>query len=512
MRHLKDLRAFVSELEAIGEIQQIDAEVDWNLEIGAIIRRSYDLRAPAPLFNNIAGYEDSGFRVLGAPGALSSEAHPLARIALALGLPATATGQQIVEAVAAARGKPGIPPVSVPAQEAPCKQNVARGRDVDLLQFPVPLIHAPDGGRYIQTYGMNIVKTPDGSWTNWSVNRMMIAGKNELGCLIPPFQHLGMIRALWTKLGQPMPIVMATGVEPSLPFAGGMPLPEGADESHFLGALFGEPIEVTRAETGDLPVPAAAEIVIEGHIAVDDTAMEGPMNEYPGYNASQASPKALFRVSAVTWRNDAILPVVAAGPPVEEDHTVTGVMHAGELLHEFRQAGLPVASVWFNLESAKHWLLVAVRSDWPDTYISSAELARTIGDIAFTGKTGAGVPKVLLVEDDIDITDVNEVVWAFATRSHPEHGQVTFPAELTDPLATYLDGEEAHSFHAAKVVHNCLLADRFVADQRPVKGSFQNAWPPEIQQRVLDRWAAYGYSGRAATNGSPAAAAEVAGI
>jgi 4-hydroxy-3-polyprenylbenzoate decarboxylase len=290
-----------------------------------------------------------------------------------------------------------------------------------------------------------------------------------------------------------MPIVMATGVEPGLPFVGGMPLPEGADESHFLGALFGEAIEVTPAETVDLPVPATAEIVVEGHIAIDETAMEGPMNEYPGYNARQASPKAVFHVSAVTWRDQAILPVVAAGPPVEEDHTVIGVMHAGELLHELREAGLPVASAWFNLESAKHWLVVAVRSDWPDTYISSADLAKTIGDIAFTGKTGAGVPKILLVEDDIDITNINDVVWAFATRSHPAHDEVTFPGELTDPLATYLDAEEAHSFRAAKVVYNCLLADRFAPENRPVKGSFENAWPPEIQQRVLDNWHAYGY-------------------
>ena len=95
-------------------------------------------------------------------------------------------------------------------------------------------------------------------------------------------------------------------------FVGGMPLPEGPDESRFLGALFGEGIEVTAAETVGLPVPATAEIVIEGHVAVDETAMEGPMNEYPGYNATEASPKPVLAVSAVSWREGAILPVVAA--------------------------------------------------------------------------------------------------------------------------------------------------------------------------------------------------------
>ena len=92
-----------------------------------------------------------------------------------------------------------------------------------------------------------------------------------------------------------MPIALALGVEPGLPFVGGMPLPEGADESHFLGALFGEGIEVVPAETVDLMVPATAEIVIEGHIAFDETVMEGPMNEYPGYNALKLAQAGLPR-------------------------------------------------------------------------------------------------------------------------------------------------------------------------------------------------------------------------
>lgn len=494
MTHLHSLRDYITALDEIGEIQRIDTEVDWRLEIGAIIRRSYDLRAPAPLFTNITGYSDSGFRVLGAPAALSGPAHPLARIALSLGLRATATGQQIIEAVVAARRRPGIPPVTVPAKSAPCKQNVARGPDIDLYRFPTPLIHGNDGGRYIQTYGMNIAATPDGTWTNWSVNRMMIAGQDRLACLIPPPQHLGIIRAQWARLGQPMPIVLALGTEPGLPFAGGLPLPEGADESHFLGALFGEPLEVTRAETVDLPIPATAEIVIEGHILPGETAPEGPMNEYPGYNATEAAPKPVFAVSAVTWRDGAILPVVAAGPPVEEDHTVTGTMHAAELLYQLRHAGLPAASAWFCYESAMHWLIVAVRADWPEIVnANSGELARRIGEVAFAGKAGFGTPKILVVEDDINITDVNEIVWAFATRGHPEHGEVRFPAEPTAALAVYLDEAERHSYKAGKVVYNCLLDDRFAKEDRPVKGSLEHGWPPDIRQRILNNWHAYGY-------------------
>lgn len=151
------------------------------------------------------------------------------------------------------------------------------------------------------------------------------------------------------------------------------------------------------AETVDLPVPATAKIVIEGHIAFDQDVMEGPMNEYPGYNAIDASPKPLFTVTAITHRDGAILPVVAAGPPVEEDHTGTGTMHAAEILYNLTTAGLPVTSTWFSYESAIHWLIVSVRRDWFETLsISADELARRIGGIVFAGKAGFGVPKILL--------------------------------------------------------------------------------------------------------------------
>jgi 4-hydroxy-3-polyprenylbenzoate decarboxylase len=323
---------------------------------------------------------------------------------------------------------------------------------------------------------------------------MMIAGRDTLSCLIPPPQHLGIIRAQWTARHKPMPIALALGVEPGLPYVGAMPLPEGADESHFLGALFGEPIDLVPAETVDLLVPATAEIIIEGHIALDRSAPEGPMNEYPGYIAVESTPKPVFQVSAITYRDNAILPVVAAGPPVEENHTGTGTMHAAEILYQLRRAGLPVASAWFSYESAIHWLIVAAHRDWHETLpVSSAELAHRIGEIVFAGKAGFGVPKVLLVEDDIDITNVDEVVWAFATRAHPEHGEVHFPAESTAALSVYLSEVEQHTYRAGKVVYNCLLADLFPAARRPTKGSFTNSWPAEIRQRVLDNWHKYGY-------------------
>jgi 4-hydroxy-3-polyprenylbenzoate decarboxylase len=242
-------------------------------------------------------------------------------------------------------------------------------------------------------------------------------------------------------------------------------------------------------------VPATAEIIVEGHIAVDETVMEGPMNEFPGYNATEKSPKAVFHVSAITYRDGATLPVVAAGPPVEEDHTIIGTMGAAEIVYAMRQAGLPVASAWCPFDAAVHWLVLAVEPDWHDKLaINAGELAKRIADVLFSGKPGINAPKTLLVENDVDITDLGEVVWAFATRSHPEHGEFHFPSVPSDQLAVYLDEQEAHSFQAGKVIHNCLLADRFPAGQRPVKGTLENGWPDDIHRRVLANWNTYGFS------------------
>ena len=189
MKQFASLREYITALREIGEIQEIDAEVDWNVEMGAIIQRSYELGAPAPLFNRIREAE-AGFRALGAPAGVSRK-NGLARVALSLGWPASVGGCQLVEGLAEAHDREPIPPRRVPV--GPCKEHKCLGDEVDLGRLPAPLIHAGDGGRYVNTWGTVIVRTPDGTWTNWSIARIMLAGRNTMTGLVLPRQHLGMI-------------------------------------------------------------------------------------------------------------------------------------------------------------------------------------------------------------------------------------------------------------------------------------------------------------------------------
>src|SRR5262249_21456339 len=178
-----------------------------------------------------------------------------------------------------------------------------------------------------------------------------------------PTQHLGLIYQRWKALNRPMPFALALGTEPVIPFVSGMPLDENVDEADFIGGYLGEPVDVVDCETVDLQVPATAEIVIEGALSATETVHEGPMGEYSGYlSPGGGMPSPVFQVSAMTYRNEPILPVVAAGEPIEENHTCWGLAVSAQILWELRQQGFPVSMVFAPFESAAHWLVVTVKS------------------------------------------------------------------------------------------------------------------------------------------------------
>ncbi|HEX5438322.1 MAG TPA: UbiD family decarboxylase [Gemmatimonadaceae bacterium] len=495
---IPSLREYIDALRAIGEAVDVTPEVDWNLEIGAIIRRCYEIGAPAPLFNHITGI-GNGFRVFGAPAGISSQPGLyLSRVALSLGLDARATGQQIVEALVEAKTRQPRPPRRVAT--GPCKEHVLQGDEVDLLQLPTPLIHAGDGGRYIGTWATIVARTPDGAWTNWSIARVMLVDERRMTGIVHPLQHLGQIHGMWKALGKPMPFAMFQGGPPFIPFVSGMPLPAGVGEADYMGGYFGEPVDVVRCETVELDVPATAEIVVEGYLSDTETAMEGPMGEYAGYLwRGNGSPKPVYRVTAMTYRDRAILPVVAAGEPVEEDHTAQGIPSAAQVLTELRSAGIPATMAWVTLESAQHWLVVTLPRDCRSRLGRTAnQICREIGSILFErSKYGHNnIPKVLVMNDDVDPTNTLEVVWALATRHHPgSSGEVLFGEEFAGMVA-FLRTSEKFTGKTTKVVYNCLPPEDW-GDTLPGRSSFAHNYPASLQDRVLARWQEYGFPDRA---------------
>ncbi|MFE5589619.1 UbiD family decarboxylase [Streptomyces sp. NPDC056549] len=485
-----DFRTFVTQLLADKDAVAIARTVDPHLEVGAVTRRAYETQAPAPLFTSLTGTAP-GFRILGAPAGLNRDPRTrYGRLAAHLGLPRTANPRTILEHLVAAMGAPPVAPVVVP--DGPCRQNVRTGDAVDLETLPVPLLHQEDGGRYLGTYGFHIVQSPDGTWTSWSVARTMLHDRNSLVGPVMPQQHIGMIRDMWRRRGERTPWAMVLGAPPAALAAAGMPLPDGVSEDGYVGALTGTAVEVVRAHTNNLLVPAHSEIVLEGYIDNDATAPEGPMCEYHGYAFPDGKQQPVFRVEAVTWRDEPVLPVCVAGLPPEENHTIWGTMISAAALGLLRTAGLPIDLAWCSYEAATCWIVLSIDRERRRQFaLTRRELIDRVADVLFGSHAGWLVPKVILVDDDIDITDIDQVVWAMATRCHPGTGEHYLPDAPGIPMVPYLTPDEARAAKGGKSITDCLLPDDF----RGTTASFRGSYPPALQQHVLDNWTTYGYTG-----------------
>lgn len=487
MTHYRELRSYLAALEALGDLTRITREVSWDLEAAAITRLSYERTTPAPLFENVTDAAP-GFRLLGAPAALSSApGAPLARVALSVGLPADTTAASLVDHLVRARELPPIPPKRVAREDAACKRNVLLGEDATLDRFPVPRVHEQDGGRYPGTWGVIVVRTPDGSWTNWSISRvMMIDGKRMTG-MFAPTQHICVIWQEWAKLGKPMPYALVQGGAPAVPVVGGFSLPDGTDESGYIGTLHGEPLEVVTCETSDLEVPAGAEIVIEGTVSVGRDAVEGPFGEFAGYVPETTSMQPIYSVDCITYRDDPIWPLVAEGRPVDEAHTISGIGRATEILADLRAAGLPITTVWAPLRAATHWMVITVPENWreqfPDT--DTHEFVHRIGTVLQSCRSGRVASATFVLDDDIDPANDTDLIWALATRVHPLYRREPWLGRI-NPLITSFTPTEHAAGIGPTVVHDGLLPE--YGHGRLPHSSFAQAYPADVRERVLAHW------------------------
>lgn len=250
----KDLREFILKLEETKDIISFEEEVDWNLEAGAIMRKCNEKQGPAQLFKKIKGYPE-GYRIMG--GLLAT----YRRLAIAMGMnPDSPYGEILDEYIE--RSKHPIKPMIV--SSGPCKENILMGDDVDLFKFPAPILHNWDGGRFIGTWNVGSCKDHDSDWVNWGIYRLMIHDKSSTGVFIIPTQHIGMIYAKYEARNEPMEYAAFIGTDPLINLIGACGIPYGMNEMDVIGGLRKEPLQLVKAETVDLMVPAAAEIVLEG--------------------------------------------------------------------------------------------------------------------------------------------------------------------------------------------------------------------------------------------------------
>jgi UbiD family decarboxylase len=403
-----DLRNWLTATNAIGQLRVLEG-VDWEENIGRISEMLHHTdESPAVLFDKIPGYPP-GYRVLvNTFGARS-------RLALTLGLPTNIGVWELVDEWERQLNqvKP-LPVETVPS--GPVTENVLEGDAVNLLKFPTPLWHKEDGGRYIGTGDAVITRDPDSSWVNLGTYRVMVHDRNHAGLYISPGKH-GMIhRDKYFERGEPMPAVILVGLAPLQFLASCLEIPNGVSELDWVGGVLRSPVKCIKGRYTGLPIPESAEIALEGYVLKNETRLEGPFGEWTGYYASASRQEPVFDVKAIYHRHDPILLGCPPEKPPYEAHRFQQYLRSANLRREIQAAGVPdVVAAWtHSVGGCRLFNVVSIKQRYPGH-------ARQAGHVAAMCRQGAYLGRiVVVVDEDIDVTDLQEVVWAICTRCDPE--------------------------------------------------------------------------------------------
>ena len=404
-----DLRAWLSEVRKFGELRDVTG-ADWNLELGAIseLNVKKDL-PPALLFDEIAGYP-KGWRVL-----TCSTSSP-ARLSSILRLPIQKTHKGLVEAL---RGKPAQWQAEarkydvVAVSKGPVLENIQK--PVDILKFPSPLWHELDGGRYIGTGCSVVTRDLDSDWVNVGTYRVQVLDKNHVALDMVPGKHGRIHYEKHKKAGKRFPVAIVCGCDPLGYLISGIEIPFGMCEWNYVGAILQEKVQVILLEKTGLPVPAASEIVLEGFVEPNDERSEGPFGEFHGYYPGKAGTAPVVTVERVYFRND---PILVGSPPAKppNDYSYSkAVMRSALLMDALAAAGVPdVQAVWAHeIGGARMFNVVSIKQRY-------AGHARQAGHILSQCGVGAYMSRwSVVVDEDIDPANLQEVMWAVATRTDP---------------------------------------------------------------------------------------------
>ncbi|HWP57794.1 MAG TPA: UbiD family decarboxylase [Candidatus Acidoferrales bacterium] len=402
-----DLRTWLGEVDRLGQLENVSG-VHWDLEIGGLSELVLE-KLPAPpalLFDDIPGYP-RGWRVL------VNMLETVERTALTLGLPADLPAIPFIDALRAKLRD--LKPIGArTVSSGPVLENIQQGDRVDLLRFPTPRWHEGDGGRYLGTALLVVTRDPENGMENVGCYRVMVQDKDKLGLHMSPGKHGRIHLDKATRAGKPLPVAMVFGQHPLLYVAASMAIPITLNEYDWASGMLGEPIELVEAPLTKLRIPAYGEIAIEGEILPGERLPEGPFGEWPGYYTSaNKAAQPVVRVKAVYHRND---PIICGAPPFKP--TIHGMyrslLRSAFVWNAMEQAGVPeIKGVYLPPPAQRFMVVVAIRQKYPGHAKQAAVIACQCQPAAYLGRY------VVVVDEDIDITNLNDVVWAMCTRTDP---------------------------------------------------------------------------------------------
>lgn len=437
----QDLREFIAEVDGLHALRRVNG-ADPRFEIGGITEVAAGMPdCPALLFDDIKGHAP-GFRVF------TNATTNAQRAALALGLDPSLKPLNALKVWMGKRQtlKPRSP---VTVSDAAFLENTLKGDEVDLTPFPAPYWHRQDGGPYIGSGSLVIMRDPETGWINASIYRVQVHGRNKVTVQFDhPGRHGAIIAKKYWDQGRSCPLAVVNGEDPALFIAGFEYLPTGQSEYDFAGAIKEAPIAVCAGPTTGLPLPARAEIILEGELLPPgaETLLEGPFGEFTGYYAADKRPCPVMVVHAIHHRND---PILLGSPPMKPPRFHFGL--------PFR-----AASIWSNLESAGVSDVVGVWQHVSQLMTVVALKQRYAGHAKRAGMIAAAHSYmgrlVVVVDDDVDPSDLHDVMWAVTTRCEPSE-QIDIVrnawSSALDPRIPAEDKARGITSHSKAIIEAC---------------------------------------------------------
>ncbi len=475
-------REFIERLERQGELKRIRERVSPNLEITEIAARVMHAGGPALLFENVEG-----------------SAYPLSinllgsarRMALALGVDSLEEIAARIEGLLDTRvpesllGKLALLPklaemTKYPPREVKrgdVQEVVKKGDGVDLGELPVLTCWPQDGGPYF-TLPQVITKDPETGMRNVGMYRMQVFDRQTTGMHWHIHKHGAVHYEKAKKLGRRLEVAVALGGDPALTYAASAPLPDTIEEYLFAGFLRREPVDLVRAVTVDLEVPAGADFVLEGYVdPAEPLRREGPFGDHTGYYSLE-DDYPVFHVTAVTSRRDPVYPATVVGPPPMEDYWMG---HATEriflpllrlVVPELVDYHMPAEGVFHNL------VFVSIRKRYPGQAFKVMH--------SLWGQGLMMLAKVLvIVDEEIDVRNPQQAWWAALNNIDPQRDTIFTPGPV-DALD-----------HASRLPHYGSKMGLDGTRKLPEEG-FTRPWPgriamsAEVKERIDRMWKGLG--------------------
>jgi 4-hydroxy-3-polyprenylbenzoate decarboxylase len=467
---MKDMRDFIHEAETVGQLKRVKAEVDWNLELSHIAKLNEEKSGPALLFENVKGYTSP---------VITSVCTTTQRLSLIMGAPLESSLVDLMR-FWVEKGKTLVPPKFVDRSEVPCKENIMRGDDIDLFKFPAPHYYPRDGGRFMGTAHFFITKDPDSGWVNLGTYRAQLLEKDKIGTQFIKGKHSDIMLKKYAAMKKPMPVASIVGCDPLLFLTGAARLSAFVSEYDFAGAVRGRPIEVVQGETVDLPIPATAEIVIEGFVDPETFMDEGPFGEYTGYYSGVGTDKRNFaQVTCVTYRSNPIFWGTTVGRAVTDTHMTMALTYGATLWQQLTDMKIPgIKAVYCPPEGSGRFLaIISMKQMYPGH-------ADQVGTAAISTEMGAyGLKTVIVVDEDIDPWDIPRVLYALSFRFQPNRCQIIKRGRST-PLDPSLPID-------ARDITGRIIIDATIPyewKEKPVPVELD----PEMVKKIEGRWSELG--------------------